>query len=315
MVFTVTFNPSLDYVVQIKDFVLGSLHRTEGEDIYIGGKGINVSMILKELGMENTALGFVGGFTGNEILDRLSQMGIVHDYVSLAHGNSRINIKLKSEGGVETELNGQGPILKENDLAKLYHKLEAVEDKDVLILSGSVPPALPKSTEVYGQIMKALKDRKIRFIVDAEGELLYNTLRYHPFLIKPNLHELGKLFDLEIKEEEQILQCGRRLQKEGARNILISMAGDGAILLTEQGDVLRQRAPRGKVINSVGAGDAMVAGFLAGLYRAGACHWRDEYDLREYEAAFRLSIAAGSASAFTKAYPTGGEIEKILANL
>ena len=283
MIYTVTFNPSLDYIVSVDDFKLGLTNRTSSELILPGGKGTNVSTVLKNLGLESTALGFVAGFTGNEIVKRLNDMGIKSDFIYIENGISRINLKLKSIDG--TEINGAGPDISEEKVNELMDKLNQLKEGDVLVLAGSIPNTLPE--DIYERIMARLDGRGIRIVVDATKDLLMNVLKYHPFLIKPNNHELGDMFGVQLETDEEIIEYAGKLKEMGARNVLISMAGDGAILLDEHGKVYQGRPPKGEVLNSVGAGDSMVAGFVTGYLNTG-----------DYEKAFELGIATGSASAF-----------------
>lgn len=293
MIYTVTFNPSLDYIVSVDDFKLGLTNRTSSELILPGGKGTNVSTVLKNLGFESTALGFVAGFTGNEIVKRLNDMGIKSDFISIENGISRINLKLKSIDG--TEINGAGPDISEEKVNKLMDKLNQLKEGDVLILAGSIPSSM--SDNIYRDIMADLKDRGVMIVVDATKDLLLNVLEYHPFLIKPNNHELGEIFDVKLTTREEVIPYGRKLQEKGARNVLVSMAGEGAVLIAEDGQVFDAPAPKGKLINGVGAGDSMVAGFVAG--------WIEKQD---YEYAFHMGVASGSASAFSENLATKEEI-------
>ena len=291
MIYTVTFNPSLDYIVSVDDFKLGLTNRTSSELILPGGKGTNVSTVLKNLGFESTALGFVAGFTGNEIVKRLNDMGIKSDFISIENGISRINLKLKSIDG--TEINGAGPDISEEKVNKLMDKLNQLKEGDVL--AGSIPSSM--SDNIYRDIMADLKDRGVMIVVDATKDLLLNVLEYHPFLIKPNNHELGEIFDVKLTTREEVIPYGRKLQEKGARNVLVSMAGEGAVLIAEDGQVFDAPAPKGKLINGVGAGDSMVAGFVAG--------WIEKQD---YEYAFHMGVASGSASAFSENLATKEEI-------
>lgn len=297
MIYTVTFNPSLDYVVDVKNFTIGVTNRTVKEKLFPGGKGINVSMVLKNLGFENTALGFMAGFVGDEITRLLGEKGIQADFIHVDKGTSRINVKLRSDK--ETEINGQGPEIQPEDIHKLYQKLDALDDGDVLVLAGSIPDVMPES--MYMDIMDYLKEKNIRIAVDATRELLVNVLPYHPFVIKPNNHELGEIFGVELKDREEVLYYAKKLQQQGARNVLVSMAGDGAVLVTEDGEEFRAEAPKGKVINSVGAGDSMVAGFLAGYLETGS-----------YQEAFKRGVCTGSASAFSEELATKEEVDSLL---
>lgn len=293
MIYTVTFNPSLDYIVSVDDFKLGLTNRTSSELILPGGKGTNVSTVLKNLGFESTALGFVAGFTGNEIVKRLNDMGIKSDFISIENGISRINLKLKSIDG--TEINGAGPDISEEKVNELMDKLNQLKEGDVLVLAGSIPSSM--SDNIYRDIMADLKGRGVMIVVDATKDLLLNVLEYHPFLIKPNNHELGEIFDVKLTTREEVIPYGRKLQEKGARNVLVSMAGEGAVLIAEDGQVFDTPAPKGKLINGVGAGDSMVAGFVAG--------WIEKQD---YEYAFHMGVASGSASAFSENLATKEEI-------
>lgn len=297
MIYTVTFNPSLDYIVKVDDFQAGRVNRTSEEIIYVGGKGINVSIVLKNLGFDSTALGFVAGFTGKEIRRLTERQGIRADFIEVEEGISRINVKLRSNG--ESEINGQGPGIREGDIQKLYQKLEVLRDGDVLVLAGSIPSVMPAS--MYMDIMKYLSDRKLKIVVDATKDLLVNVLPYHPFLVKPNNHELGEIFGVGLTDKEQVAAYAKKLQEKGARNVLVSMAGDGAVLVTEEADVYESSAPKGEVIYSVGAGDSMVAGFLAGYMQSG-----------DYRTAFMLGLCTGSASAFSEQLATRQEVEAVM---
>lgn len=296
MIYTVTFNPALDYVVRVDNFTLGAVNRTVQEHIFYGGKGINVSAVLANLGYDNTALGFVAGFTGEEIERGARTLGFQSDFIHVKKGMTRINVKLKAED--ETEINGMGPGIMPEDVDELFAKLGKLYKGDVLILSGSIPASI--SDRIYEEIMERLDGRGIRIVVDATKDLLLNVLQYHPFLIKPNNHELGEMFGAELHTDEEIIHYARLLQEKGAQNVLISMAGDGAILITEDGQVLKRKPPRGTVKNSVGAGDSMVAGFVAGYLRSGS-----------YEEALKLGTASGSASAFSEGLATGEDIMEL----
>lgn len=296
MIYTVTLNASLDYVVSVPDFKLGYTNRTLSEQIFPGGKGINVSMVLREMGMDNIALGFIAGFVGEEIKKQLEIRGCKQDFITVPNGVSRINVKLKSMEG--TEINGRGPDIGKKDIAKLFEKLSGLKEGDILVLAGSIPASLPDS--VYRDIMEYLKNRNVLFVVDATNRLLINVLKYKPFLIKPNRHELEEIFGVIIADKEQIVPYAKKLQEMGAKNVLVSLAGDGAVLLDEYGTVYEACVPAGKLINGVGAGDSMVAGFLTG--------WLTR---RSYEYAFRMGVAAGSASAFSENLATKAEIERI----
>ena len=297
MIYTVTFNPSLDYIVTVNDFMTGIVNRTSKEIIFPGGKGINVSMVLKNFGCENTALGFMAGFTGQEIIRLLEEKGISTNFIHVAEGTSRINVKLRAQK--ETEINGQGPAIASADIKKLYEKLDSLQDGDILVLAGSIPDTMPES--MYMDIMEHLQNKKLNIVVDATKDLLMNVLAYHPFLIKPNNHELGEIFHKTITEKDDVVKYAKKLQEKGARNVLVSMAGDGAVLVTEDGQEFRSEAPKGKVVNSVGAGDSMVAGFMAGYMQT-----------KDYADAFRMGLAAGSASAFSENLATKAEIDEVL---
>lgn len=296
MVYTVTLNPSLDYIVSVENFRLGYTNRTASEQLLPGGKGINVSVVLRNLEIESRALGFVAGFTGDEIVSRLEGIGIRTDFIRLAGGMSRINFKLSSIEG--TEVNGRGPEIEENSVGELMRQLAQMQDGDILFLSGSIPSSMPE--DIYRQILAGLKGKRIQTVIDASGELLRNTLEFHPMLIKPNHHELGEMFGLEIRNREEVLPWAERLQAMGARNVLVSMAGEGAVLLAEDGSAYAAEAPRGKLVNSVGAGDSMAAGFMAG--------WLEKQDYRH---AFHMGVAAGSASAFSEHLARGEEIRAL----
>lgn len=275
-------------------------NRTCSEQMMAGGKGINVSIVLQNLGIENTALGFIAGFTGEEIRRQVSQIGICAQFISIPEGISRINLKLRSIDG--TEINGMGPTIGQAQLDALYEKLDTLTDQDTLVLAGSIPASMPSS--IYSDIMERLQEKGVTFVVDATKQLLLNVLRYKPFLIKPNNHELGELFGVTLSTREAVVPYARRLQERGARNVLISMAGQGAVLVAEDGSVHLTPAPKGTLVNAVGAGDSMVAGFLAG--------WQEQHD---YGHAFRMGVAAGSASAFSRYLATREEVERVYAQL
>lgn len=301
MIYTVTFNPSLDYIVGVEDFRLGATNRTSYEHILAGGKGINVSYVLKNLGFESTALGFLAGFVGEELKRRLTEDGIHADFLMLEEGVSRINVKLKSIDG--TEINGMGPEIAAKKVALLRDKINhTLKQDDILVLAGSIPQSMPDT--IYMDIMADCKDKGIHIVVDATRDLLMNVLPYHPFLIKPNNHELGDIFGVELTTREAVIPYARKLQEKGARNVLVSMAGEGAVLISEDGKEYKSEAPRGKVVNAVGAGDSMVAGFLAGYL-----------ETKTYEAAFYKGLAAGSASAFSEQLATKDEVEALLKTI
>lgn len=285
MIYTVTFNPSLDYIVYVDDFQLGLTNRTSFEKIYPGGKGVNVSIVLKNLGLESTALGFAAGFTGDEIIRQLKSIGIKAEFIPVDKGISRINVKLKSIEG--TEINGSGPDISEEKVEMLMRRLHSLKERDTLVLAGSIPPSMPD--DIYQEILNVLEGKGIQVVVDATKELLTKVLKYHPFLIKPNNHELGEIFHVKLNTRQEVIPYGKKLQEMGARNVLVSMAGEGAVLIAEDGKIFMSQAPKGKLINGVGAGDSMVAGFLAG--------WMEK---QNYEHAFYMGLSAGSASAFSE---------------
>ena len=300
MIYTVTFNPAIDYVVHFPELRPGEINRNESEEFQFGGKGINVSNVLRTLGFDTVALGFVAGFIGEGFEKGLAQMGLKTDLIRVKEGMTRINVKVKA--AEETEINGIGPVITEADMEKLYEKLDRIGPEDLLVLSGSIPKCLPGDT--YERIMARLDGKNIPIAVDATKDLLVNVLKYHPFLIKPNNHELGEIFGRVLKSDEEIADCARKLQELGGRNILVSMAGAGALLLDEAGRVHRIGCPKGKVLNSVGAGDSMVAGFLAGWLGKG-----------DYDYALKLGTATGSATAFSIGLAEKPLIDKLLATL
>lgn len=296
MIYTVTFNPALDYALGVEHLEPGMTNRSHYEQLLPGGKGLNVSTILNNLGIENIAFGFIAGFTGEEIKRSFEEFGGMSDFTVLKGGISRINVKIKAD--TETEINAKGPVIDDEALSELIGKVNRLKDGDILVLAGSIPTTLPDS--LYSEIMKLLSDRDIMIAVDATKDLLLNVLPYKPFLIKPNNHELGEIFGVTLKTREDVVPYAKKLQERGARNVLVSMAGEGAVLVAENGEVLKSEAPKGKVINSVGAGDSMVAGFIAG--------WCERQD---YAHAFKMGLASGSASAFSEVLATKPEIEKV----
>lgn len=297
MIYTVTLNPSLDYFVTVEDFRLGMTNRTSREQMMPGGKGLNVSMVLKNLGIENTALGFTAGFVGREIVRSLEAMGIYAEFIGLKEGNSRINVKIQNIEG--TEINGIGPDIPKSYLDQLMLRIANMVDGDYLVLAGSIPSSVPDT--IYRDMMRLVEERRIRVVVDATGALLKQVLPYRPFLVKPNNHELGALFGVELHSKAEVIPYARKLQEEGARNVLVSMAGQGAVLAAEDGSVYEMEAPKGQLKNGVGAGDSMVAGFLAG--------WMET---EQYEKAFRMGVCTGSASAFSENLATKAEVEALL---
>lgn len=309
MIYTVTFNPSLDYVVQVKDFKDDAVNRTSSEHVFAGGKGNNVAVVLSNLGLKSRALGFRAGFTGIAMEQMLREYGCDTDFIPLDEGMTRINVKVKAEktarqeaGSQEFEINGQGPKIAQDKIKQLLNQLDALKDEDVLVLSGSIPNTLPD--DMYEQIMKRLDGKGVRIAVDATKDLLLRVLRYHPFFIKPNNHELGEMFGVTLIKDAQIVEYAKKLQAMGARNVLVSMAGDGAVLVDENGNVYKRLPPKGTVVNSVGAGDSMVAGFLAGYLTSGS-----------YENALLLGTAAGSATAFTSWLAGRAQIDAMLEDL
>ena len=300
MIYTVTFNPSLDYIVDVEHFAAGQINRTSGELLFPGGKGINVSIVLKNLGLPNAALGFAAGFTGREIRRMLAEKDIDDRFIEVEEGYSRINVKLRSDE--ETEINGQGPMIAREHIQQLYTQLDSLKDGDVLVLAGSIPSVMPET--MYEDIMKYLSGRGVRIIVDATKDLLMNVLPYHPFMVKPNNHELGEIFGVRLRTKEEVVPYAKKLQEKGARNVLISMAGEGALLIAEDGRVYESDPPEGVLRNSVGAGDSMVAGFTAGWILSGS-----------YERAFYLGLCTGSASAFSDELATKEGMNELLAQL
>lgn len=296
MIYTVTFNPSLDYIVGVDNFELGMTNRTSYEQLLAGGKGINVSYVLKNLGFKSTALGFLAGFVGEEIKKRLTEDGINADFFMIEDGISRINVKLKNIDG--TEINGRGPDIKTYEVEELKAKINTLKEGDILVLAGSIPQSMPDT--IYMDIMNSLNGRGIDIVVDATKDLLMNVLAYKPFLIKPNNHELGEIFGVKLHTREDVIPYAKKLQEKGARNVLVSMAGTGAVLVAEDGNVYMSDAPKGTVVNAVGAGDSMVAGFVAGYL-----------ETHDHEYAFHKGIAAGSASAFSEHLATKDEVETL----
>lgn len=300
VIYTVTFNPSLDYIVSVKDFRPGMTNRTSSELMLAGGKGINVSIVLGNLGIKSTALGFIAGFTGDEIVRRLHNSGINSEFIKINDGISRINIKLKSIDG--TEINGQGPHIDSSHIEQLMNRLRRLESGDVLVLAGSIPAGI--SDNIYKDIMDMLKDKGVQIVVDATSRLLTNVLEYKPFFIKPNQHELGDLFNVTLNTQEEVIPYALELKKMGAVNVCVSMGGKGAILVADDGNVYKAKAPDGILKNSVGAGDSLVAGFLSG--------WIEKKD---YEYAFRKGVATGSASAFSERLATNGEVNGLIGKV
>lgn len=297
MIYTVTFNPSLDYIVSVPGFELGKTNRTESEQLLPGGKGINVSILLNHIGIESTALGFCAGFTGEEIKRQLKVQGIHTDFIQMENGCARINLKLQNVEG--TEINGMGPAISEEKTKELLERLDALKEGDVLVLAGSIPVSMPD--DMYRNIAARMEGKKILLAVDATKDLLVNVLEYHPFVIKPNNHELGEIFGVKITEKEDVITYAKKMQEKGAGNVLVSMAGDGAVLVAEDGSIFQAEAPKGKVVNSVGAGDSMVAGFVTGYLKTGS-----------YKEAFQMGVCTGSASAFSEELATEPEVLALL---
>ena len=300
VIYTVTFNPSLDYIVSVDDFKLGMTNRTSSEQMLAGGKGINVSIVLKNLGLENTAYGFIAGFTGDEISKRLDRAGVNADFIKADSGISRINLKLKNIDG--TEINGAGPDISKENIESLMSRLARLKAGDVLVLAGSIPSCIPD--DIYMNIMRMLDGRKVMIVVDATSSLLMNVLKYKPFLIKPNQDELGDIFGVTLSTREEVIPYALRLKEMGAVNVLISMGGKGAVLVADDNKVYMAEAPKGTLKNSVGAGDSMVAGFITG--------WLNDHN---YEDAFKMGIAAGSASAFSDNLATMHEVDSLVSGI
>lgn len=300
VIYTVTFNPSLDYIVAVEDFKLRATNRTSYEQMLAGGKGINVSYVLKNLGVDSTALGFLAGFVGEEIKQRIEKEGIHADFLMLEDGVSRINVKLRNIDG--TEINGMGPAIPSQQVEALMQRMNTLQKGDMLVLAGSIPKSMPDT--IYMDIMATLQNKGIDIVVDATKDLLMNVLPYHPFLVKPNNHELGEIFGVELHRREEVVPYAKKIQEKGARNVLVSMAGEGAVLLAEDGTVYMSQAPKGTVVNAVGAGDSMVAGFIAGYKQT-----------KDYEYAFHMGLSAGSASAFSENLATKEEIEALFQTI
>ena len=300
MIYTITFNPALDYIVGMDEFNLGYVNRTSSENIFAGGKGINVSIVLNNLGVKNKALGFIAGFTGDEIERRVREIGCDTDFIKLNNGMSRINVKIKAD--LESEINGAGPDISKEALDELYNKLEKLQSGDIVVLAGSIPKSI--NSDIYEKIMDKLNDRGIKFVVDTTGDSLKRVLKYNPFLIKPNHHELGDLFGVKLNSKEEVIEYAKKLKEMGASNVIISMAGDGAVLIKDNGEVITSNVPKGKVKNSVGAGDSMVAGFIAGYLKS-----------ENVEEGFKLGVATGSASAFSEGLATKDYVYELLEEI
>lgn len=308
MIYTITFNPALDYTVQVEKFEIGKINRTKSENILAGGKGLNVSIILKRLGIENTALSFIAGFTGKELERKIRQYNIETEFIETNRGYTRINVKISSleKNSLiqesETALNGNGPEITENDIEKLLQKIQNINSNDIVILSGNIPKCINEN--IYEIICKELDGKNVKFVVDASQKLLMNCLKYKPFFIKPNKEELEETFKEKIETKEEIIVHAKKLQLIGAQNVLISLGGEGAILLTTEGKEFYSKAPKGKVLNTVGAGDSMVAGFIAGYEKSG-----------DFEQAFKMGIATGSASSFSMNLATAEEVANLLKEI
>ncbi len=301
MIYTVTFNPAIDYIIRLDKLTTGAINRVNYEQVLGGGKGINVSIVLGNLGHKSTAMGFLAGFTGDEIVRQLREFSAADDFVKLDEGFSRINVKVKAD--VETEINGQGPKISDAKRDELFAKLQKLTAGDTLVISGSIPNTLPD--DMYERTLEPLQGKGIRVVVDAEKGLLLKVLKFNPWLIKPNNHELGDMFGVKLTSDAEIIEYAKKLQEKGAQNVLISMAGDGAILLTAEGKSYKSPAPKGKLVNSVGAGDSMVAGFIAGFEESNG----------DYEKAFHMGVATGSASAFSENLATRPEVEALLKTI
>lgn len=300
MIYTITFNPALDYISQVEKFEIGKINRTKTEKILPGGKGLNVSTVLKNLGIESTALGFIAGFTGEELKRSIEEKEIKTDFIKVEKGITRINVKISSNE--ETALNGNGPEITEEDINKLLEKIQKITEEDMVILAGNIPRCI--NNDIYGIICKTLEKNNVTFVVDATKELLMNVLKYKPFLIKPNKEELEETFKEKIETKEEIIVHAKKLQQIGAQNVLISLGGEGAILVTTEGKEYYSKAPKGKVLNTVGAGDSMVAGFIAGYEQSG-----------DFEQAFKMGIATGSASSFSMNLATAEEVANLLKEI
>ncbi len=297
MIYTITFNPALDYITQVENFKIGKINRTKAEKILPGGKGLNVSIVLNNLKIKNTAIAFIGGFTGEELKNKIENYGIGTDFIKVTDGITRINIKINSDE--ETAINGQGPQIMKKEIKELLEKIDKMKNNDIVVISGNIPNGVPKT--IYETICEKLAKKEILYIVDATRELLINVLRYKPFLIKPNKEEIEETFNVKLNNIEEIKTYARKLQEMGAQNVLVSLGGEGALLISKDNKEYYSKAPKGKVINTVGAGDSMVAGFLTGFLKT-----------NKYENAFKMGIATGSASAFSENLATEEDVEKIL---
>lgn len=299
MIYTLTVNPSLDYIVDVEHIQTGSVNRTKAEKIFPGGKGINVSIVLENLGLKNKALGFTAGFTGNQIEKLLGEKDVDCDFIRVENGFSRINVKLRSDK--ESEINGQGPSIGQADIDALFEKLDKLSKDDALVLAGSIPQTLPQT--FYSDIMARLESKGVRFVVDATRDLLKKSLAYKPFLVKPNNHELGEIFGVELKTRDEVIPYALKFKEMGAQNVLVSMAGQGAVLAAADGNIYQGPAPECKLVNSVGAGDSMVAGFIAGYIKSGS-----------YKEALKMGLCTGTASAGSEELATKSDVEKIISS-
>ncbi len=297
MIYTLTVNPSLDYIVDVENFQAGTVNRTTNEQLFAGGKGINVSIVLHNLGLENKALGFTAGFTGNELESLLNKKGVQTDFIKVQEGFSRINVKLRSQK--ESEINGQGPKLGKQEVESLYKKLDELCADDILVLAGSIPQTLPQT--FYSDIMARLSQKNVQFVVDATRDLLKKSLAFKPFMVKPNNHELGEIFGVELSSRKEVIPYAEKFREMGAKNVLVSMAGKGAVLASEDGNIYEGDAPECTLVNSVGAGDSMVAGFIAGWKQSGS-----------YKEALKMGLCTGTASAASEELATKEDVEKIL---
>ena len=300
MIYTITFNPALDYISQVENFEIGKINRTKTEKILPGGKGLNVSIVLKNLAYNSTALGFIAGFTGEELKKQLEDYGVNTDFIKVKKGITRINVKISSKE--ETALNGNGPEISKEDIQELLDKIEKIKKDDIVILAGNIPKGI--NNNIYEIICVNLEKNGVTYIVDATKELLTNVLKYKPFLIKPNKEEIEETFKIKVKTTEDIILYAKKLQLMGAQNVLVSLGGDGAILVTNDNNVYFCEAPKGNVVNTVGAGDSMVAGFLAGYLKK-----------QDYEYALKMGVATGSASAFSIDLANINDVEKLLRKM
>lgn len=300
MIYTITLNPALDYIMEIEEFENGKINRAKSDKIFPGGKGINVSIVLNNLGLKSTTLGFIGGFTGEELKRQMEEQGIQTDFIKLKRGKTRINVKINSKK--ETELNSRGPEISKEEAQKLLEKVDNIQTEDIVVIAGNIPDGIDKN--IYETICAKLQEKKVTFIVDTTGEKLINILKYKPFLIKPNRKELEETFKTKIKTNREIIEHAKKLQMMGAQNVLISLGRNGAILVTKHNKVFISNAPKGKKVNTVGSGDSMVAGFISGYKKN-----------KDYEEALKMSIATGSASAFSEGLATKDKVDILLKKI